>query len=120
LIASDRDAGAIRAALANAERAGVADCIDFSCRSLSAVKPPPVPGWIVTNPPYGVRVSAHRDLRNLYAQIGKVLRAGCPGWNIAILCGNMTLLRHSGLVFDRSMPLSNGGLRIRFATGKIP
>ncbi len=119
LIASDRDAGAIRAAQANAERAGVADCIDFSCRSLSAIEPPPAAGWIVTNPPYGVRVSAHRDLRNLYAQIGKVLRSRCPGWNIAILCNSMTLLRHSGLIFDGSMPLSNGGLRVRLAIGKI-
>jgi putative N6-adenine-specific DNA methylase len=119
LIASDRDAGAIRAALVNAERAGVADCIDFSCRSLSAIDPPPAAGWIVTNPPYGVRVSAHRDLRNLYAQIGNVLRARCPGWNVAVLCNSMALLRHSGLTFDRSMALSNGGLRVRLAIGKI-
>jgi len=119
LIASDRDAGAIRAAQANAERAGVADCIDFSCRSLSAIEPPSVPGWVVTNPPYGVRVSGHRDLRNLYAQIGKVLRSGCPGWNMAILCNSTTLLRHTGLAFDRNMPLSNGGLRVKLMIGKI-
>jgi len=119
LIASDRDAGAIRAAEANAERAGVADCIDFSCRSLSAIEPPPAAGWIVTNPPYGVRVSARSDLRNLYAQIGKVLRARCPGWNVAILCNSMTLLRHTGLIFDRSMSLPTGGLRVRLAIGKI-
>jgi putative N6-adenine-specific DNA methylase len=120
LIASDRDAGAIRAAQANAERAGVADCIDFSCRSLSAIEPPPVPGWVVTNPPYGVRVSGHRDLRNLYAQIGKVLRSGCPGWGMAILCNSIALLRHTGLSFDQSMPLTNGGLRVRLMIGKIP
>lgn len=119
LIASDRDAGAIRAAEANAERAGVADCIDFSCRSLSAIEPPLAAGWIVTNPPYGVRVSAHRDLRNLYAQTGKVLRARCPDWNIAILCNSMTLLRHTGLIFDRSISLPTGGLRVRLAIGKI-
>ena len=119
LIASDRDAGAIRAAQANAERAGVADCIDFTCRSLSAIEPPPAPGWVVTNPPYGVRVSTHGDLRNLYAQIGKVLRSRCPGWNMAILCNSMTLLRHSGLTFDEDMPLTNGGLKVRLAIGKM-
>jgi putative N6-adenine-specific DNA methylase len=119
LIASDRDAGAIRAAQANAERAGVADCIDFSCRPLSAIEPPPVPGWVVTNPPYGVRVSARGDLRNLYAQIGKVLRSGCPGWNVAILCNSISLLRNTGLTFDQSIPLSNGGLRVKLAMGKI-
>ena len=120
LIASDRDAGAIRAAQANAERAGVADCIDFTCRSLSAIEPPPAPGWVVTNPPYGVRVSTQKDLRNLYAQIGKMLRAACPGWNMAILCNSMTLLRHTGLTFDEGITLTNGGLKVRLAMGKVP
>ena len=119
LIGSDRDAGAIRVAQTNAERAGVADCIDFTCRALSAIEPPPTSGWIVTNPPYGVRVSAHRDLRNLYAQIGKVLRSACPGWNMAILCNSIALLRHTGLAFDKSTPLTNGGLKVRLAMGKI-
>ncbi|OGP62994.1 MAG: hypothetical protein A2170_01035 [Deltaproteobacteria bacterium RBG_13_53_10] len=119
LIASDRDAGAIRAAQANAERAGVADCIDFTCRSLSAIEPPPAPGWVVTNPPYGVRVSTQKDLRNLYAQIGKMLRAACPGWNMAILCNSRTLLRHTGFTFDESMTLTNGGLKVKLAMGKV-
>ena len=119
IIASDRDAGAIRAAQANAERAGVADCIDFTCRSFSAIEPPPSPGWVVTNPPYGVRVSTHRDLRNLYAQIGNVLRAKCPGWNIAMLCNSTYLLRHTGLTFDEDRPLINGGLKVRFVMGKV-
>ena len=39
LQASDRDAGAMRMAQANAERAGVADCIEFSCRAVSASQP---------------------------------------------------------------------------------
>jgi len=119
IIASDRDAGAIRAAQANAERAGVADCIDFTCRSFSAIEPPPSPGWVVTNPPYGVRVSTHRDLRNLYAQIGNVLRAKCPGWNIAMLCNSTYLLRNTGLTFDEDRPLINGGLKVRFVMGKV-
>jgi len=119
LVASDRDAGAIRAAQANAERAGVADCIDFSCRSLSAIEPPLAAGWVVTNPPYGVRVSARSDLRNLYAQIGKVLRSRCPGWNMAILCNSITLLRHTGLTFDRRMDLSNGGLKVKLMIGNV-
>ena len=56
--ASDRDAGAIKMAQANAERAGVADGIEFTCRAVSAIQPPQGPGWVVTNPPYGLRVSA--------------------------------------------------------------
>jgi putative N6-adenine-specific DNA methylase len=119
IIASDRDQGAIRAAHANAERAGVGDCIEFTRRAISAIEPPPGPGWVVTNPPYGVRIMANRDLRNLYAQFGKVLRAKCPGWQVTLLCSTIQLLRHTGLELDKGIPLMNGGIRVRLAKGSI-
>jgi putative N6-adenine-specific DNA methylase len=117
--ASDRDAGAIRIAQANAERAGVAEWIEFSCRAISAIEPPPEPGWVVTNPPYGIRVSANKDLRNLYAQFGNVLRAHCPGWKLAILCSDLQLLGQIGLPLDSSFSLINGGVNVRLARGKV-
>jgi putative N6-adenine-specific DNA methylase len=39
ILASDRDAGAIEISRANAQRAGVAEEIEFSCRAVSAVEP---------------------------------------------------------------------------------
>jgi putative N6-adenine-specific DNA methylase len=121
ILASDRDAGAIESAQANAERAGVADCIEFSCRAVSAIEPPTGAGWVVTNPPYGVRVSAGRDLRNLYAQFGNVMRDKCSGWHIAMLCDNVQLIHNTGLKFDeaRSISLVNGGLKVRLSRGII-
>jgi len=113
MIASDRDAGAIQAAQANAERAGVADCIEFSCKAISAIDPPPGPGRVVTNPPYGVRLSKTNDLRNLYAQLGKVLRARCPGWHVTILCDSIQLIRSTELEFDKGISIMNGGLKMR-------
>jgi len=119
IIASDRDSGAIEMAQANAERAGVRSFIHFSCRPISAIEPPANPGWFVTNPPYGVRVSANRDLRNLYAQWGKVLRVKCLGWHTAILSSSLQLLLSTGLEFDEQLSLMNGGLRVRLAIGKV-
>jgi putative N6-adenine-specific DNA methylase len=113
IIASDRDAGAIQAAQANAERAGVADCIEFSRKAISAIDPPPGPGWVVTNPPYGVRLGKTNDLRNLYAQLGKVLRTRCPGWHVTMLCDRIQLIRSTGLEFDRGISMMNGGLKVR-------
>jgi putative N6-adenine-specific DNA methylase len=113
IIASDRDAGAIQAAQANAERAGVSDCIKFSRKAISAIDPPPCPGWVVTNPPYGVRLSSTMDLRNLYAQFGKVLRTRCPGWHVTILCDSVQLIRSTGLEFDKGISTMNGGLKVR-------
>ena len=117
--ASDRDAGAIAIAQANAERAGVREAIEFTRRALSAIEPPPGPGWVVTNPPYGVRVSAGKDLRDLYAQVGNVLRAKTPGWHVAILCSDPRLLGQTGLKLDTSFSTVNGGITVRLARGIV-
>ena len=119
ILASDRDAGAIRAAEANAARAGVGDAIAFTCQAVSAIAPPPEPGYVVTNPPYGVRVSASKDLRNLYAQFGNVLRAQCPGWQVTFLCNSLPLIGQTRLPVETSRVWTNGGLRVRVVQGII-
>jgi putative N6-adenine-specific DNA methylase len=119
ILASDRDKGAIEMAEANAARAGVADAIEYSCRAFSAVTPPAGPGWLVTNPPYGLRVAANRDLRNLYAQLGNILRASYPGWRVAILCSDRQLLGQLRLPLDTSLALVNGGIAVVLARGLV-
>lgn len=120
ILASDRDAGAVRIAQENAHRAGVSHLIQFETQAVSAVYPPARKGWIVTNPPYGVRVSEGKDLRNLYAQFGNVLRAKFPGWQVAVLSGDPILLGHTGLKLDTSLAFNNGGLRVKLGRGLIP
>lgn len=117
--ASDRDAGAVRVAQENAERAGVKELIEFECQAVSAITPPPGPGWVVTNPPYGLRVSQGKDLRNLYAQLGHVLRRSCPGWNCAILCSDPALLNQVQLKLDTSFTTVNGGVRVTLGRGLV-
>ncbi len=119
ILGSDRDAGAIRSAAANAEWAGVAGGIQFSARAISAVDPPPGPGWVVTNPPYGVRLGSKQDLRRLYARLGEVLRAKCPGWRVTLLCGSPDLLRATGLEFEPGIRTRNGGLKVLLVRGRI-
>lgn len=117
--ASDRDEGAVRMARENAHRAGVADAIQFTCQAVSAIQPPTGPGWVVTNPPYGLRVSEGNDLRNLYAQLGNVLRALCPSWQVALLCNDPALLGQTRIKLDTSLGLINGGVNVRLARGKV-
>jgi len=119
IMASDRDAGAIQIAQSNAERAGVTQDIQFSCRAVSAIEPPPLPGWIVTNPPYGVRVSPSHDLRNLYAQMGKTFKSKCPEWNFGILCSDPKLLGNTGLKYENFLNLVNGGIEVKLALGQV-
>lgn len=122
ILASDRDAGAIEAARANAERAGVAADIEFTRRAVSAMAPPAGRGWVITNPPYGVRVRAGHDLRNLYASFGHILRAQCPGWQVGVLIADAALQASLNLPFDegRSVGLMNGGLRVKLARARVP
>jgi putative N6-adenine-specific DNA methylase len=119
LIASDRDQGVIQTARENAERAGVGRLIEFSCRAVSAIDVPAGPGWVVTNPPFGVRVSRQKDLRNLFAQFGKVLRSQCPGWQVTLLSSSLPLIRNIGLRLDQGIALSHGGLRVRILRGRV-
>jgi putative N6-adenine-specific DNA methylase len=120
ILASDRDAGAIQMARANAERAGVADLIEFKCQAVSSITPPAGPGWVVTNPPYGLRVSQGKDLRDLYAQFGHVLRQKCPGWDLSVLCSDPVLLGQLGLELDTSLRFTNGGIHVRLARATVP
>lgn len=119
ILASDRDEGAIRMARENAERAGVSAQIQFSHRAVSSIQPPAGVGWVVTNPPYGGRVSPNQDLRNLYARLGAVLREHCAGWKIGILSSELVLLGQTGLKLDTNMRLMNGGLPVILARGRV-
>ncbi len=121
IVASDRDAGAIEAARANAARAGVAEAIQFAQQVVSDLAPPPGPGWVVTNPPYGLRLSEQGDLRNLYARFGQVLRQRCAGWWVAVLTSDPRLEHALGLEFDerRRMALVNGGVRVHLVQARI-
>lgn len=120
ILASDRDAGAIRIARANAERAGVLDQIEFTCQAVSAIQPPAGPGWVVTNPPYGVRVSEGKDLRNLYAQTGNVLRALCPGWNANLIGADPVLIGQVGFKMESILRFKNGGLPVQLVQAIVP
>lgn len=119
IIASDRDMGAMKMAKANAARAGVANMIDFSQQAISSIDAPDGLGWVVTNPPYGERITSNKDLRNLYARFGDVLRAQCPGWRVAVLCNEESLLRQTRLRFEHKIALNNGGIDVQLAYGSV-
>jgi putative N6-adenine-specific DNA methylase len=118
--ASDRDAGAIEAATANAERAGVLGDITFSTMALSRITPPAALGWLVTNPPYGVRVGDVDRLRNLYAQLGNVARRVCAGWTLALLSADARLDAQLQMDLEVVLRTRNGGIPVHLARGIVP
>ena len=113
IVASDRDAGAMRAARANAERAGVAADIRFVTRAVSDLEPQAGPGQLVSNPPYGVRVSEGRELRDLFARVGQLCRDRLPAFGVTLLVPEAPLERATGLSFRELFRTQNGGLLVR-------
>jgi putative N6-adenine-specific DNA methylase len=120
ILASDRDAGAIEAAIANATRAGVLADIDFRQAPVSSLRPPEGQGWLVTNPPYGVRVGEADRLRDLYARFGAVARQQFGGWTVAILSANRKLEGQTGLTWEECWRTRNGGIPVRLVRTRIP
>ena len=117
---SDHNAGAIRAAAANAARAGVGEDVVFEVRPLSAFAPPTGTGAVVTNPPYGVRTGHRSSLDRLYAQLGKVLRERAAGWTLAVLSADPQLDEAAGIAFAERIRTRNGGIPVRMLVAEIP
>lgn len=117
---SDRDEGAIRAATSNAERAGVLDGLTLAVQTLSEASfPESEPGWVVTNPPYGVRVGEADRVRNLWARFGQVLRERAAGWRVALLSPDAALERQLGIPVRAVAQTSNGGIPVRLIVGEV-
>ena len=121
---SDRDAGAIGAARRNAERAGVADTIQFSEKAISdsIANLDDVEkgvGWVLTNPPYGIRIGEGEDLRNLYARLGAQLKTK-PGWRVGVLTSDTGLIGQTRLSMVSRFDTRNGGIPVSFMVSEKP
>lgn len=118
IFGSDRDAGAIQFAQDNSNRAGVQTSIIWSQNAVSDMHRDDIPGWIVTNPPYGQRISSNQDLRNLYAQFGNILARDFKGWKVIFLSSDPHLAGHTQLGAQPILSFLNGGIKVAayFAT----
>ncbi len=120
IVLNDRDAGAIAAIRANAERAGVLGDLDIRHGPATAVEYPLARGWIVSNPPYGKRVTGGADLRDLYGSLGRAWARRAPGWHLSLVCEGPTMARGFGIPLAPRVTTRNGGLAIAFCSGVIP
>jgi putative N6-adenine-specific DNA methylase len=111
---SDRDPGAIEMSRANAERAGVADHVQFrQCTISDAVRPEGPPGLVMVNPPYGARMGDKTALEPLYRALGQVLRQRFGGWRVGLVTSEPSLAQATALPFlPPAAPVPHGGLRV--------
>lgn len=111
---SDRDAGAIRMARENAERAGVTYLVQFEQQNIETLtRPEGAAGIIIINPPYGTRIGNKAPLLGLYRSMGNVIRNTFAGWTVGIVTTDKELARATGLGLEQVEPtVLHGGLRV--------
>ena len=113
IIATDIDAGAIRAARKNAETAGVHHMIRFDVCDFAETPIPPERGIVVINPEYGERLGVLAELEKTYKRMGDFFKQKCPGWTGYIFTGNLDLAKKVGLRASRRMEFFNAKIDCR-------
>ncbi|MGH7533031.1 MAG: hypothetical protein ACREL4_07050, partial [Gemmatimonadales bacterium] len=103
-----------------AGRAGVTADITFAQRDLAASEATEKHsgGWVVTNPPYGVRVGDDRHLAELYATLGAAARQMVPNGHVGILSADPRLDARIGIPMEEKFATENGGIGVRFLLGR--
>lgn len=121
LLGRDLDSRAIRFARRNAERAGVAEMVDFQVAdALSSSPPSDEPGLVICNPPYGERLASEDELVRLYSLFGEQMRRRFGAWHLAMLTSRNDLTPRLGLRAERINQVFNGKLECQFLQFGIP
>lgn len=137
--AGDIDAKALDAAIANAKRAGVDDCIDFvkgSFVSHPLLKQQSKDGQksnvldasqqsllVVANPPYGKRLSPNETKNTMYKKLAHVLLSASSSRSIdcAMIGKDVRVMREAGIPsLDVAFSSKHGGLSVVAMSGSVP
>ena len=114
LLGLEHDAAVLEQARHNAAAAGVAPWLELQRGDCRDFQPPPGPGVLVCNPPYGERIGEADALEALYADLGAMLKERCSGWTLWLLSGNPQLTGALRMKASRRIPVSNGGIDCRW------
>jgi 23S rRNA (guanine2445-N2)-methyltransferase len=113
LLGRDRLPQALETARQNASRAGVGNLLSLARGNVRDFAPPPGPGVLLFNPPYGQRLSEEEALKPLYRQIGDVMKQRCTGYTAYLFTGSPELAKCVGLKASRRFVLFNGPIECR-------
>ncbi len=104
----DHDPSLIAVAAENARRAGVAAFITFKCEKMESARPREEdPGFIISNPPYGLRLQNKDEALLIWRALSET-RGRFPGWTFGFVVNDDEFPRHFGARPDRSWKLAGG------------
>jgi len=111
---SDISSAAIACARTNIINAGLTKYIELKEIDMGEYATPPSPcGMIVTNPPYGERITTN-DISELYSMIGERLKHIFTGYEAWLLSSSSEGMDSIGLRPKRKLRLMNGELECEF------
>lgn len=121
IFGSDIKPEAISIAKYHAKRAGVEKYIRFSVADARAFYSKQKYGVLLSNPPYGERLSEEKEVQKLMSAFGKNFRS-LPEWNAYVLTSLPDFERHFGKRADKKKKLFNAHLVCGFYSyfGKSP
>lgn len=114
----DNSMTAIEIATHNIKAAGVSKDVKLTLQPIQKFEQPKEKAIMVTNPPYGERIST-RDLLGLYEVIGERLKHAFIGNTAWILSYREECFEQIGLKPDVKTPLYNGALECEFRKYQI-
>ena len=110
IYASDINYFAIKSAMENAKRAGVFDKIHFQKMDFRETSSRYKYGFIITNPPYGERLSRDDDIVKLYKDMGNHFKT-FETWSYYIITPHEKFASLFGRRADKKRKLFNGNIK---------
>ncbi|MBS3803003.1 MAG: bifunctional 23S rRNA (guanine(2069)-N(7))-methyltransferase RlmK/23S rRNA (guanine(2445)-N(2))-methyltransferase RlmL [Oleiphilaceae bacterium] len=109
----DEDAAVINTAKRNIQRIDLAERVQVECRKLSDFARQSTwadQGLVLTNPPYGERLSERKLLTGLYQLLGEQVKLHLPGWRLGVFTGAPEVGHAIGLRSYKQYKMFNGKL----------
>lgn len=119
MLGYDCDPVAVSAARKNIEMAGLAEHIQVKQAELATLGSPDKHGMLLSNLPYGERLSEREQVSRLYRAFGRILKQRFSGWKVGVFISNPTLTDSFTLVWDQKHKLYNGSIPCRLLTGAV-
>jgi len=104
---------AVKIAMQNAEKAGLEDDIHFQVRDAKDLSSSKQYGYIITNPPYGERLSDEYAVEDIYKMMGKSYGT-LDTWSAYILTSHENFERCYGKKSTKNRKLYNGKIKTYF------
>ncbi|HEX4943712.1 MAG TPA: THUMP domain-containing protein [Usitatibacteraceae bacterium] len=110
---SDLYGSTLDAARANLRDMGLEGVVSLKQANLLELSAPAPAGFLVTNPPYGVRLGEKEELAKFYPELGHLLKQKFAGWNAYIFSGDPDLPKLIRLSASKRTVLYNGAIECR-------